>query len=228
MDEKELAQEVLNKVQVLPTKYKIAGACLVVLLIVAIITATILYFKHSQSVEEKNQQAKVMSQQYSTDVNALQKELATSKQNAELLADAVSKAQAGKTQPNTYITVQSPTVGQAANDVANRINNKDSTLPPIALEKTDRTIVVPQEVAQKDGTKDWQVGVYKVNTYKNWYVSTGIGVNDGDVYIPIAMQRNYSKDAAVEVQVNIDPQKQSANGGQIMYKRATNKLLGVF
>lgn len=224
MDEKELAQQVYDKMQtVVPTKYKIAGVCLIVLLIVAIITATILYFKHSQSVEEKNQQAQVMSQQYSTDVNALQNQLAISKQNAELLADAVKKAQAGKTQPVTYVTVQAPTVEQAASDVATRINNNDSTLPPAALEKTDRTIVVPQEE-----NKDYQVGVYKVNTYKNWYVGTGIGVNDGDVYIPVALQRNYSKDAAVEVQINLDPQKQSVNGGQIMYKKATNKLFGVF
>lgn len=187
---------------------------------IAIILVLIVSFTYNrqQHHEEELQQAIELTEKQVTNINALQNELKISKQNAEMLADAIKKAQ-----PVTHITVQAPTIEQAVTDTKERINKKDTTLPPAALENTDRTVVAPQPENQ-----DYQVGVYKINTYKNWYVGTGIGVHDSDVYIPVSAQRNFSKDAAVEVQVHLDPQEKSINGGQILYKKAVNKLFYFF
>lgn len=179
------------------------------------------YFHNKQ--QQKLQQAIELSEQQATNINVLQNELKISKQNAELLADAIQKAQNNQVQPITHITVQAPSVEQAVNDVKERINKKDSTLPPAALDNTDRTVV-----AEQPANEDYQVGVYKINNYRNWYVGTGVGVHDNDWYVPVSLQRNFSKNSAVEVQVHLDPHDRNVNGGQILYKRAVNKLFYFF
>lgn len=39
---------------------------------------------------------------------------------------------------------------------------------------------------------------------KNWEISSGVGSHEGDVYIPIELQRNYAKDKAVSVELHLD------------------------
>ena len=176
-----------------------------------------------QHYEEQLQQAKVLTAKQAVDINSLQNLLEINKQNSELLAMQIQKAQQNQVQPVTHITVQAPTVEQAVADTKDRIDKKDPTLPPEALEKTDRTVV-----AEQPENKDYQVGVYKINTYRNWYIGTGIGVHDRDVYVPVSLQRNFSKNEAVEAQVQVDPKDMSVDGGQLMYKRAVNKLFWLF
>lgn len=177
------------------------------------------FYNRQEQAEQKLQQAITLSEQQVTNINVLQNELKISKQNAELLASAIQKAQTNQVQPNTYITVQAPTIAQAATDVKERIDKKDTTLPPAALENTDRTVVAPQP-----DNEEYAVGVYKINTYRNWYVGAGIGVHNNDWYVPVSLQRNYAKDKAVELQLHLDPRDKSIDGGQIMYKRSMNKL----
>ena len=178
------------------------------------------YFHNRQErAEQKLQQAIELTEKQATNINVLQNELKINKQNAELLADAIQKAQTNQVQPTTYITVQAPNIEQAVTDTKERINKKDITLPRAALENTDRTIV-----AEQPANHDYQVGVYKINNYRNWYVGTGLGVHENDWYVPVSLQRNFSKNSAVEVQFHIDPRNQSLKGGQILYKKAVNKL----
>ncbi|WP_371381450.1 hypothetical protein [Sporomusa aerivorans] len=114
-----------------------------------------------------------MTADQAKDINTLQNELKVSKQNAELLAKAVTDAQAGKLQPEVHYIVQAPTVQAAAEKVTDQINQQDNSLPPLALEKTDRTVVVPNE--QKTPESNWDVGIFKVNNYRNWEWSAGYG-----------------------------------------------------
>jgi hypothetical protein len=51
-------------------------------------------------------------------------------------------------QPINHFAVQAPTVQVAAEDVTKRINDKDPTLPPAALDKTDNTIVTLIQIKQ--------------------------------------------------------------------------------
>ena len=182
------------------------------------------------AAETKLHEVVTLTEQQATDINYLRNELNMNKQNAEALAAEVEKAKAGKVQPVVSFSVQAPTVQEAAENVKDRINAKDPTLPPAAVADTDRTLSVPQQVKQPDGSQSWQVGVYKVNNYANWYLGAGLGWHKGDFYIPVSAQRNFSKDAAVEAQAHVNPSDfKDINGGQVMYKRAVNKLFfGVF
>ncbi|WP_425057600.1 hypothetical protein SCACP_21160 [Sporomusa carbonis] len=185
----------------------------------------LLYRSHAAQ-EARLQQATILTEQQAQNINTLQNELKISKQNAEMLAAAVAEAKAGQRQPEVRYIVQAPTVQVAAEKVSDQIKNNDKTLPPLALEKTDRTVVVSNET--KTPEANWDVGVFKVNNYKNWYIGAGIGVHDGDYYIPLAAQRNFSKDAAVDIQANVDTNFKEINGGQVMYRRAVNKLFILF
>ena len=182
--------------------------------------------KHSDTVD-KLQQATVLSQQQAQDANVLQNKLDLSKQNAEMLASFIKQAQAGQVQPINNFTVQAPDVQQAAEQVANRINAKDPTLPPAALEKTDNTIVTPN--INKTPQANYDVAVFKNNNYRNWEWSIGYGVQDGNNYIPIGLQRNYSKDRAIEAEIHFDPgQVKKVTGGELKYIVKTDKLFLIF
>ena len=194
-----------------------------VLILLCVLLVLNYFHNRQEHTEQKLQQAIELTEKQATNINVLQNELKINKQNAELLADAIRKAQTNQLQPITHITVQAPNIEQATNDVKERINKKDSTLPPAALEDTDRTVV-----AEQPANNDYQVGVYKINNYRNWYIGAGIGVHENDWYVPVSLQRNFSKNSAIEVQVHIDPRDRDVNGGQILYKRAVNKLFYFF
>ncbi|TWH49575.1 hypothetical protein [Sporomusa sp. KB1] len=194
--------------------------------VLLLVVAGYLLYQHNAAQEARLQQAVTMTAKQAEDINVLQNELKISKQNAELLAKAVADAQVGKLQPEVKFIVQAPTVQTAAEKITEQINQQDNSLPPLALEKTDRTLVVQNE--QKTPESNWDVGIFKVNNYKNWYVGAGIGVHDSDWYLPVSAQRNFSKDAAVDVQAHLNTNLKEVNGGQIMYKRAVNKLFLLF
>lgn len=171
------------------------------------------------------QKATVLTADQATNINYLQNALNESKQNAEMLAAKVKAAQEGKLQPVTTFYVQAETPQRAAADVADRINSKDQTLPPQALANTDRTLSVPQQVKQPNGSSQWQVGVYKVNNYRNWEWSAGIGQHGGDWYVPVELQRNFSKDAAASVEYHALGKKK---GWEASYTRMTDKPFILF
>ncbi|WP_434132785.1 hypothetical protein KIAC18_000312 [Sporomusa sphaeroides] len=194
------------------------AAILLGVVLLVVLAGWLLYQSHAAQ-ETRLQQAIVLTAQQAQNINALQNELKISKQNAEMLAAAVAEAKAGQRQPEVKFIVQAPTVQVAAEKVAEQINQRDKTLPPLALEKTDRTIVVPNE--QKTSESNWDVGVFKVNNYRNWEWSTGYGQHGGDKYVPVELQRNFSKDAAVSYEHHIG----GKSGFEVKYIRKTDSLL---
>ena len=185
------------------------------------------------------QQATVLTAQQTTDINVLQNDLQISKQNADLTAAAIKKAQAGQLQPVTNFIVQATSSEQAAQQVATRINGKDSTLPPVALENTDRTIVSSISTTSeqktsidkqniKDGASindNFLTQVYKINNYRNWEWSAGYGQHGGDRYMPVELQRNFSKDAALSYEHHFTG---TQSGFEVKYTRKTDKLFILF
>jgi len=105
MNEKELAQQVLEKVTAATgSKYRIAAIIIVVIIIIGVlITGYYAWQKHADT-EAKLQQAIVLSQQQAQDKNVLQNKLELSNQNAEMLANFITKAQAGQVQPINHFT----------------------------------------------------------------------------------------------------------------------------
>ena len=216
--------------------------------IVLLVVAGLLYFVwHKDAAkEEKLQKAIVMRQQDAQDKNVLQNKLDLSKENAEMLASSISRSQAGEVEPVAHFMVQAPSLPQAAEQIADRINGRDPTLPSVILEKTDNTIVTTEKLNEQQqaatrkvneknvGTdkpkvnEEYSVGVYKNNNYRNWEWSVGYGQQNGEGYIPIGLQRNYSKDKAVGVEVHLDPGKiRNITGWEVKNIHKTNKLFGL-
>lgn len=53
----------------------------------------------------------------------------------------------------------------------------------------------------------------------DWEVGVGIGVHDSNVYVPVAIQRNYKIDRAVEAVIHLDSRNHlKPNGISIMHK----------
>jgi len=195
---------------------------LILVTILLAIAGYLVWQKHLDTTE-KLEQATVLTEQLAQDKNVLQNKLEMSKQNSEILASFIKQVQMGQVQPVNYFTVEAPTLPLAAEKVAERINANDPTLPPQALEKTDRTVVVPN--ANKTPASNYDVGVFKVNMYRNWEWSVGVGQHGGDRYVPVELQRNFSKDAAVGVEWHIGGREK---GFEVKYIRKTDKLFLLF
>jgi hypothetical protein len=224
MDEKELAKTVLEKVTAATgSKYRVAAVIFLVIVIICVMLAGYYSWQKHTETEAKLQQAIVLSQQQAQDKNVLQNTLDLSNQNAEMLANFITKAQAGQLQPITQFMVQAPSVQVAAEDVAKRINQNDPTLPPAALEKTDNTIVTTN--TNKTAQNPYDVAVFKNNNYRNWEWSAGYGQHGGDRYMPVALQRNFSKDAAVSYEHHFGGNE---SGWEVKYIRKTDKLFLLF
>ena len=198
---------------------KYRGPVLIGLAVVMLLAICFFGYSRISDAESRYQQAVQIAEKHMTDSNALHNELNLRKQNADLLAQFALRAQQGQVQPINHFTVTAPTLPAAAQQIQERINKRDPTLPAAALEKTDRTAVVANETQQK-------VDVYKYNGYRNWEWSVGAGLHDGDAYVPIGLQRNYSKDAAVAGEIHTDGK--TVNGVELKYIRKTDKLFLLF
>lgn len=156
----------------------VAAVCILVLVI-----AGVLAYRYHTHMQEALRDAQVMTEEQARDAETLRERLRISEGQAQQLARAVERAQEGKAQPVTHVTVTAPTVESTVAQVQERINKRDTTLPPAALEKTDRTVVTPQPE-----NKDYQVGVYKINLNKTRKIKAGVTQVDGHTYWTAGMQ----------------------------------------
>ena len=54
---------------------------------------------------------------------------------------------------------------------------------------------------------------------RNWELGAGLGVHQGDWYVPVSLQRNFNKNRAIEAEVHLNPKEPTkVNGGEIKYK----------
>ena len=166
-----------------------------------------------QQRASKEQEVIHMTQDNLENINALQNKLKINKQNAEVLKIKAQEAQVGQSKPKvTYI--EKPVAGKTIVEVVqNKVAKEDVTLPPSALEKTDKTVVVEQPE-----NPEVPVGIYKINTYRNWEVGMGVGSQSGNPYIPISIQRNYDKCHSVMLEAHYDVNQQTVNGAEVQWK----------
>ncbi len=154
-------------------------------------------WQRTQQAEENYRQAVVLQQEQLDQAQELGKALHISQMNAKELQAAYDELK-DKTPAASFI-VSAPSLEVAAEQVAERINKQDATLPSAALEKTDRTAVVKNDTEHK-------VDVLKINLDKAWEVSAGVGSHRGDAYIPLGVQRNYAANKAVAAEVHLVPE----------------------
>ena len=155
------------------------------------------FWQHTKQAEDTYRQAVVLQQEQLEQVQSLSNALHISQINAKELQ--VSYNELKTKPPVASFTVSAPSLEVAAEQVAERINKQDATLPPAALEKTDRTAVVKND-------NEYKVDVLKINLDKAWEVSAGVGSHGGDAYIPIGLQRNYAAHKAVAAEVHLVPE----------------------
>ena len=170
---------------------------------------------HAAAVNEE-QQPVVIPQDLLDNTNALQNKLDISEQNAKLLQTALDKVQTGKTSPVANYYVTAPNVEKAATIVEKQIESNDPTLPPAALEKTDRTVVTPIEkdsagnVLPADQQK---VDVYKIDLRKNHRIKAGVTVVDSETYETIGYEQG-------RAEVLAHFKGKDLKGGSVMYNVA--------
>lgn len=166
-----------------------------------------------RDVDNKTQQIHVMDEKHAEDLNSLRNQLDLSKQNAEVLREKIIEAQHGLRRPETVYKEFVSYGDSPTKVIEEKLVTGDSTLPPEALEKTDKTVVVEQ----KDN-HEIPVGIYKINTYKNWEVGAGVGVHEGNHYIPLSIQRNYDRNHSIQFEAHYDLKDQKVNGGEVQWK----------
>ena len=188
-------------------KFLVINMCLVLFLVFILWN-----FPTEDKEEEEQIQPQVMSQEEVQNVNALRNDLGVSKQNAEIIQKRVDAIQKAQKRPEASYKVLYTQGDSLTKVVSEKIAQEDSTVAPEALKKTDRTVVVQPK------TEEATVNVYKINTYRNWEAGTGIGVHDGDTYIPISIQRNYDKTHSIALEGQFDIKKQEFNGVEVQWK----------
>ena len=181
------------------TAFKQSKWMLMLAVFFLLISAMLFWFwQRTQKAEEQYRQAVVLQQEQLEQTHELGKALHISQMNAKELQAAYD---ALKDKPSVAsFTVSAPSLEVATEQVAERINKQDATLPPAALEKTDRTAVVKND-------NEYKVDVLKINLDKSWELSTGVGSHQGDVYLPIGLQRNYAPNKAVAAEVHLVPEE---------------------
>lgn len=108
---------------------------------------------------------KVLTEQQVKQPETVAKGIHVTQPAAQTIVREIEKS-SGSTPSVTYY-VQAPTVQKAAEDTAKQLKSKDKALPAKALEKSDRTIVTPDEQLNK-------VDVYKINLRKAHKLKAGV------------------------------------------------------
>ena len=193
-------------------KNKFSIAFIIIIIIFSIITG-LMFKKIIDLQSDLDSKPVIMTPEQASNPNYLQNKENMNKTDAEKTTVIIEKAQQGQVQPSSTIVIQAPTPEKATETVKEKIEQKDPTLPPEALEKTDRTII-----AEQPENKDYQVGVYKINLSKRWSIGTGLGQLDNKTYVPISFERLYKNNRSIEVQGNFDLEKKKINGVQVMHK----------
>lgn len=194
--------------------WDILKSILKVVVLIALIVYIYFLFQEREALQDRLDKAEQVTAEQAQDIDYMQEKLNTNKEQAKETITIIKEAQQNQIPPTTHITVQAPSLPDAVQQTTERIQEQDPTLPPEALEETDKTIVAPQPE-----NEEYQVGVYKIDLQKDWSVGTGLGVHNGDVYVPVSVSRQYDNNKAVEVQVNLDPSKNmKLEGVQVMHK----------
>lgn len=188
----------------------------ILIIIILLCVSVYLYYNtnNQKRMEEELKQAQELTSEQAQSIEYLKNELNMKESDAKETVTIIKEAQNNQIPPTTSVTIQAPSPQGAVEKVTEDINNKEEYLPKEAVEDTDKTMV-----SEQPENEDYQVGVYKINTYRNWGVGTGIGTNNNDVYIPITVSRQYKKDKSIDFQVNLDPNNNmKINGVQVVHK----------
>ena len=179
----------LERVKQTVTTHKPALLVILCLMLVGIAYAI---GRHSAPGQTAAEKPAVMTQGETQDVTALRNQLDISRANAQALQKRLAEAQAGQRAPTVTYHVTAPTIERAAQVVEWQIKKDDPTLPRVAREKSDRTVVTPI-TKDKDGhelpPEEQKVDVYKINLNKAHKIKAGASVIDGKPLMSIGYEQ---------------------------------------
>lgn len=142
--------------------YKFEGIALGLSILTGLAVAGLAVYLTDQY--KARQEPKVLTQEQVKQPETVAKEIHVTEPAAQTIVREIEKT-SGSTPSVTYY-VQAPTVPKAAENTAKQLEGKDKSLPAEALEKSDRTIVTPDEKFNK-------VDVYKINLRKAHKLKAG-------------------------------------------------------
>lgn len=125
-----------------------------------------LYLQNKKAVSEPVNAVKIESANIK-DNDTIQKDLDVNKQEANDIIYKIDEIEQGKIEPVATTTIKSENLESATNEVVDKINNQDTSLPKEALEKTDKTIVTDKP------NQDYDIGVYKIDLEKDYKLKVG-------------------------------------------------------
>ena len=199
-----------GRVKDIITKNKTALLVILCLLIIGVAYAV---GRHSASEQTAAEKPAVLTQEQTQDVKTLRAQLDISKSNAETLQRRLAAVQAGQRAPTVTYHVTAPTVERAAQVVERQIKTDDPTLPRVAREKTDRTVVTPI-TKDKDGKDlplaEQKVDVYKINLNKAHKIKAGVTQIDTQTYWTAGLQLG-------RLEGLVHGQSTKVKGGSVMY-----------
>ena len=163
--------------------------------------------------EKTQEEPLVLTPEEAVNENVLENKLDMNKSNARETASYIRDAQIGLRRPQTLYNERNDGGGSVTYTVQEKLAGNDAALPKEALAKTDVTIV-----AEQPENKDVPVGIYKINNYRNWELGVGMGIHDGKTYIPVSLQRNYSKSHSVAAELHYDLKDNKVNGCEVQWK----------
>ena len=147
---------------------------------------------HAATEQATVEKPTAMTQEQTQDTERLRAQLDISRANADALQKRLADVQAGQRAPTVTYHVTAPTVERAVQVVERQIREDDPTLPMVAREKTDRTVVTPitkDKVGKQLPTEQQKVDVYKINLRKDHRIKAGASVIDGKALMTIGYEQ---------------------------------------
>lgn len=145
-----------------------------IILAILLIICGITYFNNKQE-----QKSVVITQSELKDTEKLSKLVNVTPNTAVQIQREIREVQTKE--PTVTYYVQSPTLERASEITEKQINKQDKTLPAVAIEKSDRTIVTTNAEEQK-------VDVYKINLNKAHKIKAGATMIDNKAYATVGYQ----------------------------------------
>lgn len=140
-----------------------------------------LYLQNKKAVSEPVNAVKIESTNIK-DNDTLQKDLDVNKQEANDIIYKIDEIEQGKIEPVATTTIKSENLESATNEVVDKINNQDTSLPKEALEKTDKTIVTDNP------NQDYDIGIYKIDLEKDYKIKAGTTIYNDEINWAIGYQ----------------------------------------
>lgn len=163
-----------------------------------------LYFTGRYFYEKyQDEKPKVITTEQTHDPKEVAKEIHVTTPAAQTIVREIERS--GSTTPQISYYVTAPTVEKGAETVARQIEEKSPEAPAGVLQKSDRTIITPNEENQK-------VDVYKINLRKAHKLKAGASYVDGHAFLSTGYQAG-----KWEGLIHFDTRTLEPRGGTITY-----------